>query len=79
MVLVDDKEMKLRCLTRENEDLKQQLKVYQEVCGIMYICIYVQYEQSCMCIRMCECALCTYLYNDVFIIRMYIHTYVCTI
>ena len=29
VVLLDEKEMKLRYLTQENEDLKQQIKLYQ--------------------------------------------------
>ena len=34
VVLLDEKEMKLRYLTQENEDLKQQIKLYQ-------VCTYV--------------------------------------
>ena len=66
MVLVDEKEMKLRCLTRENEDLKQQLKVYQEVCyNYMYMC-------TCVCVSVKFVCL-MYVYNDVLYCVVYIN------
>ena len=42
VVLVDDKEMRLQYLTQENEDLKQQLKLFQ-VETRMYLFFLLQY------------------------------------
>ena len=39
VVLLDEKEMKLRYLTQENEDLKQQIKLYQ-------VCMFDHYYYS---------------------------------
>ena len=51
VVLLDEKEMKLRYLTQENEDLKQQIKLYQVCTYVYYSYVYVLYVHVhiCMC------------------------------